>query len=418
MKVEEDELRFVLREAIADINTRKKKIDKVKELMYNMFNITNGETVFILNGKTPLDFMQKEMLFKVTKVLYEFNSRIGAEFDKEKLDVEKYFTEDEIIVYSQKIDRKKQDRDIVIKAGNWMKVEDDQYVIKIYPDELMYDYINRDKINYNPETQRYLTTIKTREGNEIQVITFDEDACGEIFDDMLNNFYISDMLALNVNPDYYLPPKVVNGDIIIPSKSVIDLIDGYHRLKAAINTKIRKPEWNQPLTFFLFICDTQKARRYILQEDEKIHLTKEQVEKTDELNPVIFIIEKLKKDVNFILRDTIKDHKETVINKTITRVFNPKKLYPENRPEAVKIYHFIKNNINDYIENNNLFGIEISKEKWFIFLYTLKYCMDNKKEFHDIINKLDIDSIEKKMDFTKTPSNKHYKIMKGVLKNV
>lgn len=419
MKVEEDVLRNVLREAIADASKIKTKVDIVKELMYGMFNVTSGETVFILNGKTPVDLMQKEMLYKTTKVLFELNNRISGTFDVNKLDVEKYFTEEECDIYKQKINRKKQDSDIVIKAGNWMKVEDDQIIIKIYPDELMKDYIGRDKINYNPETQRYLTTMKTKNGEDIEVITFDEDSCEDIFNDMFNGLYISNVLALNVNPDYYAPPRIVNGNIVIPSDSAIDCIDGYHRLRAAINTKIRKPEWNQPLVFFLFICDVQKACRYILEEDKKIHLSKEQATKSDEANAVNFIIKKLNDDINFVLRNTIVGNKEVAVNHTITRLFNPKKLYtPEDRQEAVKLYHLIKDNINKYIESDNLYGVELSKEKWFIILYVLKYCVDNQLEFVNVICRIDFDLLEKEINFTKTPSDKHYASVKEALKNV
>jgi hypothetical protein len=419
MKVDESDLRSVLREALADANKKKTSADKAKKLMYNMYNITVGEAAFILNGKTPLELMQRDMLFKVTNSLYELNKRVGATFDFEKLDVNKYFTEDEKIIYHQAIDRKKQDKDIVIKAGNWMKVEDDQYVIKIYPDELLSDYINRDKINYNPETQRYLTTLRTKSGEEIQVITFDEDACEDIFNEMSNGLYISNVLALNVNPDYYTPPRIVNGNIVIPHDSVIDCIDGYHRLRAAINTKLRNPDWNQPLVFFLFICDVQKACRYILEEDKKIHLSNEQTEKSDETNAVNFIIKKLNDDVHFALRNTISGNKYNVVNKTIAKLFNPNKLYTqEDRQEAVKLYQLIKNNINSYIENNDLYKQEITKEKWFILLYILNYCNDKEIEFVDFVGKFDIDLLSNHMNFTNTPSDKHYNILKEAIENV
>jgi hypothetical protein len=420
VKVEEDELRNVLREAISNVNKKRVTVDKTKELMYSMYNITAGETAFILNGKLPVDLMQKDMLFKVAKVLWELEHRPEGTFNINKLNVDDYFTEDEKKVYNKKINRKKQDKDIIIKAGNWMQVEEDQYIIKIYPDELLNDYINRDKINYNPDTQRYLTTLKTKEGDDIQIITFDEDACDDIFNDMSNNMYISNVLALNVNPDYNAPPRVLNGNIVIPNKSQIDCIDGYHRLRAAINTKIRNPEWNQPLVFFLFICDVQKACRYILEEDKKIHLSKEQVTKSDELDAVNFIIKKLNDDANFILRNTITNNKYTVVNKVISKLFDPSKLYTqEDRQNAVKLYQTIKENINNYIENNNLYGIEVTKEMWFIYLYVLKYCEnDQKLDFSNIINSLDMNALIIEMNFTNAPSDNHYRILKEVLQNV
>lgn len=420
MKVEVGILYEVLHEALADINKQPNTfINGFKKLAFKMYGFTNGEMAFILNGKTPVELMSKDTLFKLTRVLYEINKSLKSTFNIDRLDVKKYFTENEEMLYNEKIDRTKKDEDIVIKAGNWMQIEEDQYVIKIYPDELINDYINRDKINYNMETQRYLTKLKTKNGDDIEVITFDGDACEEIFNDMYNGLYISNVLALNVNPDFNTPPRIVNGNIVISNEAEIDCIDGYHRLRAAINTKLRKPEWNQPLVFFLFICDVQKACRYILEEDEKIHLTKEQVTKSDDSNAANFIIKKMNEDLNFVLRGTITDNKNMVINKAIEKLFNPSKLYTtEDRQKAVQLYNFIKKNINDYIENNNLYEVETTKEMWLIYLCALKFCMDKKLDFGSIVGKLDINKISNEINFTKTPSDKHYNIIREKLKNV
>lgn len=418
MKVEEEVLHEVLREAITDATKIKTYVNKVKELMYNMFNVTNGEVAFILNGKTPVDLMQKDMLFKVTKTLYEFNKRSNSTFDYNKLNVDDYFTESEQLVFNQKIDRNTQEKDIIIKAGNWMQVEEDQYVIKIYPNELIDDYINRNKINYNPETQRYLTMKRNKEGDSISMITFDSGACEDIFNDMYNDLYISNILALNVNPDYYAPPRVINGNIVIPSDSAIDCIDGYHRLKAAILTKQRKPEWNQPLVFFLFICDVQKACRYILEEDKKIHLSKEQANKYDETNSANFIIEKLNSDIKFIPRGTITGKKYIAINKIIEKLFEPEKLYnSEARKNAVQLFQKIKENINEYIEQNNMYDTDITKEMWFVYLNALKHSIDTNSSFLETMDKIKLDDISE-ISFVNTPSPKHYTIMKEVLLNV
>ena len=417
----EDKLREVLRLALADANADDKVKtfkDQYKTIMYNMYNITAGEATDILIGKLPVELMQKDTLFKVTSVLYELNKTTNGTFDVKKLNVDDYFTEKEKVEYNQKVDRETQNEDIIIKAGNWTKVTDDQYFIIITPDDLMSCYINRNKINYNPNTQRNLTIKETKTGL-VKMITFDSDAYKEISESMENNNYISDILALNVNPDYYAPPRVVNGNIVIPNDSQIDCIDGYHRLQGAITTKINHPEWNQPLTFFLFICDEDKAVRYILQQDKKIHLSDEQVTKADTTDAANFIINKLNDSSKFILRNTIDENKYIVLNKIITKLFNPSKLYkPEDRQEAVKLFQIIENNINELIETNNLYNVEITKEMWFIYLYVLKYCIDNKSDFVSTINKLSMDDLLEQIKFINKPNSNHYKIMRKVMQNV
>jgi len=417
----EDKLREVLRLALADVNSNDKTKsykDQYKTIMYNMYNITAGEATDILTGKLPVELMQKDTLFKVTSVLFELNKTINGTFDIKKLNVDDYFTEKEKIEYNQKIERKIQDKDIVIKAGCWTKVADDQYFITITPDDLMNEYINRNKINYNPKTQRNLTIKETKTG-KVKMITFDSDAYKEIYESMGNNNYISDILALNVNIDYYAPPRILNGNLVIPNESQIDCIDGYHRLQGAITTKISNPDWNQPLAFFLFVCDEDKAVRYILQQDKKIHLSDQQVVRADSTDAANFIIDKLNDSSKFIMRNTIDNGKFVVLNKIITKLFNPSKLYtPEDRQEAVKLYQTIENNINELIETNNLYNLDITKEIWFIYLYVLKYCTDNGLDYVSTINKLSIDDLLGKIKFTNKPNDKHYRLMREVVKNV
>ena len=417
----EDKLREVLRLALADADANDKTKsfkDQYKTIMHNMYNITAGEATDILTGKLPVELMQKDTLFKVTSVLHELNKTTKGTFDSSKLNVDDYFTDKEKLEYSQKIIRKVQDEDIIIKAGCWTKVADDQIFITITPDDLMNYYINRNKINYNPKTQRNLTIKETKTG-KIKTITFDKVAYGSISIGMANNDYISDILALNVNPDFYNPPRIVNGNVVIPNESQIDCIDGYHRLQGAITTKINNPDWNQPLAFFLFICDEAKAVKYILQQDKKIHLSDEQATKADDTDAANFIIGKLNDSPKFILRNTIDDTKFVILNKIITRLFNPSKLYkPEDRQEAVKLYQTIENNINELIEVNDLYNLEFTKEKWFIFLYILKHCVDNELDFVTIVNKLSIDDILNQIRFTNKPNDSHYRIMREVVKNV
>ena len=417
----EDKLRQVLLLAVNDANANDKTKtfkDRYKTIMYNMYNITAGEATDILTGKLPVQLMQKDTLYKVTSVLFELNNSTDGTFDIKKLNVDDYFTDKEKIEYSQKINRKVQDEDIVIKAGNWTKVNDYQYFITITPDELMKNYINRNKINYNHKTQRNLTIKETKTG-KVKMITFDKDAYKEIRESMASGNYISDILALNVNPDYYAPPRVVKGNIVIPSGSQIDCIDGYHRLQGAITTKINNKDWNQPLTFFLFIYDESKAVKYILQENEKIKLSDEQATKADDNDAANFIINKLNDSSKFILRQTIDDDKFIILNKIINKLFSPPKLYkPEDRQNAVQLYQLIEKNINELIETNNLYNLEVTKEMWFIYLYVLKYCNDNELDFVTTINKLSIDDLLEQIKFTNKPNDSQYRLMREVIKNV
>ena len=421
MKVEESELNEVLRLAIFDANNRGKNfIDQIKKTMFNLYDMTGGEVAELLNGRIPIEIMSKDTKFKLTNVLYELNKNINSTFDTEelnKLNIDIYFTEKEKIDFSKKIDRQLQEEDIIIKAGNWMRVEDDQYVIKIYPDDLLKTYINKNKINYNPETQRDLSIKETKTG-KIKTITFDSRAFNDIYNSMKNNLYISDTLALNINPDFNIPPKIVNGDIVISKDSKIDCIDGYHRLRAAITTKMSNPNWNKPLVFFLFICDVDKAVQYILQQDEKIHLSDEQTTRVDNIDAANFIIKKINTS-NLYLRNTIDDTKAISLNKIINKIFEPKKIYKQaDIIEPLNLYNMITNNMNAIIERDNLFNADVSKERWFVYLYIMKYCEDKNLDFLRVADKESVEKILDRITFKREPTNVNYKFMKEVINNV
>lgn len=416
MKVNENDLREIIRLALFNVTDErnKKATDKFKELMFNMYGYTGGEAIDILNGKLPVELMQKDLMFRVTKVLYELNKHIDGTFDIEKLDVNNYFTEREIEDYNKKIEKNTKDDDVVITQ--WLRVADDQYIIVLSLDEIS-DLVNRNKLRYNPETQRDLTIKETKNG-KVKVITWFPDSFNNICEAMKNDLYISDTLSLNVNPDYYAPPKIIKGNLVIPKESVIDCIDGFHRFKAAITTKMGRASWNQLFIFNLMVFDKDKAVRFILQQDKKNHLSDAQTTRTDTTDPVNFIIDKLNDSTKFILRGKIIDEISYTFNKVVNKLFEPKKLYTtEDRKEAVNLYNLIEKNFNELIEQNSLYSKELSKEEWFIYLYILKYATDNQLEFIELVNKLSISSIIDEVKFVNQPSSKHYKYMSEVINN-
>jgi hypothetical protein len=416
MKVEENILQEILRLALADTNNRPKSFqDQFKSLMFNMYNITGGEATDILNGKLPVELMQKDTMFKLTKVLYELNKRPESTFDFKKLNIDDYFTDKEKNEFNKNVDRKSNDEDIVIKQ--WLQVNDDQYIIVVPMDDVL-SWVNKNKIKYNPETQRDLTIKETKSG-QLKKVTLFEDSLKDIYDAMENNRYISDALSLNINPDFNAPPRILRGNLIIPNESNLDCIDGFHRLTDAILVKLKHPDWNQNFIFNLMVFDKDKAVQFIIQEDKKNHLTDEQVSKSDAADASNFIIDKLNKSNNFHLRNTIDDNMSVTLNKIITKLFNPHKLYSiEDRQDAVRLYSIIEKNINELVEQYNLFNTDVTKEMWFIYLYTLKYTLDNKLNFIECINKINMGNLLQQIQFTNQPINKHYKIMNEVISNV
>jgi hypothetical protein len=415
MKVEETILRSILNEALSDGNNRPKAFEnRFKTTMYNMYDITPGEAIAILNGTISTEIMPKETMYKTLKVLYDINKSLNDGFDIKKLEADRYFTEREIENFSQKVNRKKEDKDIIIE--NWIRVAEDQYVTVLTIGDIV-DLINRNKIRYNPETQRNLVIKETQNGVEKHIKLFPK-ALEEIEESMINNNYISNAITFNINPDKFEPPKINKGKLIISKDSIIDCIDGFHRLKVANIVKIKIPDWNKNFIINIMVFDKNKAIRYILQEDKKNHLSNEQVMESDHNDAANFILNKLIESNNFYHRSYITD-KKVVLNVLINSIFKPKRLISvESRSEAVRLFTLIEKNINNFIEVNDFYKKEFTKTEWFIYLYVLKYCLDNNMNFIDIINKIPVNSLLEDINFSSKPISKHFNLMSEVVNNV
>lgn len=415
MKMNENILRDVLREAIADANRRPNTFQKqIQITMSHMYNVSPGETAFMLNGRTPVDTMSEDTMFKLTTVLYELNKTNPSDtFDYNKLDTDRYFTENEKIKYNQKYNREVIDQDIVFK--NWRQVANDQYVIVTDNKELT-KLASLNKIHYNPETQRALTIIHTKEGI-IKKVTIIPEAYEAIYENMRAGNHIPDELTFNVNPDFYEPPKIFRDNLVIPKESIIDCIDGYHRLKAMINLTLVDPNFYLPVILVITVFTVEKAKQYILQKDKKNHLTDEQITQYDQYDAANFIIEKLKQSMYF-KNGNIDDISYT-LNKIITQIFKPENLKKtEARPKAVALFKEIESRMNDLIESKGYFNKILTKEEWFIYLYLIRFSINNKKDFLDIVDQVNIDDLLSKIKITNKPISKHFSIMSEVIDNV
>lgn len=414
MKVNENILREALRDAIADVENRPSTfVKKVKTTMSHMFNITGGETAFILNGRTPVDTMSDSTMYKVAVVLHELISNDPSSFNTDRLDVNNYYTDDEIKAYSKKIDRKVVDKDIVFTQ--WIQVAKDQYVVTISNKELT-RLVAIGKIHYNPETQRSLTVIDTG-NNIIKKVTLFESALDSICANMKSEDYIADALTFNVNPDLYAVPKISGNDLIVPSGSVIDCIDGYHRLKSAVIVTKLEQDWEQNFIIVLTVFDVKKAKKYILQENYKNHLSEEQVKEYDQDDAANFIIDKLRDSI--YLKDSKLSNISYQLNNIINSIFKPDKLKSiEARQNALILYKNIEKCMNELIEENGLIGKVFSLEEWFVYLYIINFCINNNSDFMNVIYKIDINDILSQIKITKKPVTEHYKIMSEVIKDV
>lgn len=414
MKANPENLQQSLRLAILEINKRPNHVEKtLKEMALHMFNMTGGEIAYILNGRTPVDTMSEETLYKVAKILYEYLVNHSEDFNISEIDVTKYFTDNEQKNYNKKIDRKVVDSDIVREY--YVPIADDQIIISFTNKELT-QLAAMNKIHYEPETQRSLTTIETENGT-IQKVTINTDAYNSIFEDMKADDYIPNMLTFNADPDSSEQPRIVGNKVIIPQGCVINCIDGYHRVKVLIAVTKLKPDWNITIPVMFVGFDVKKAKRFIIQEDKKTHLTKEQTTEDNQDDAANFIIGKFKN--SDYLKDSGIQNISYQLNRIINGIFTLQPLKTnEARQKALLLFKRIEEEMNTLIEDNMWIGKEFSKEEWFMFLYLMDYCWSINVNFQDYIKKINLKELLELISITNEPSPKQYKIMKEAIKNV
>jgi hypothetical protein len=414
LKVNPEKLQQSLRLAILEINKRPNHVEKtLKEMALNMFNMTGGEIAYILNGRTPVDTMSEDTLYKVTKILHEYLVNHSEDFDVTQIDVTKYFTDTEQKNYKKKIDRKVIDSDIVREY--YVPIADDQIIISFTNKELT-QLAAMNKIHYEPETQRSLTTIETANGS-IQKVTINPEAYNSIFEDMKADDYIPNMLTFNADPDSSEQPRIVDNKVIIPQGCIINCIDGYHRFKVLIAVTKLNPDWNITIPVMFVGFDVKKAKRFIIQEDKKTHLTKEQTTEDNQDDAANFIIGKFKNS-NY-LKDSGVQNISYQLNRIINGIFSLEPLKTsEARQKALTLFKRIEEEMDTLIEDNMWIGKEFSKEEWFMCLYLMNYCWSINVSFQDYIKKINSKELLELISITNEPSPKQYKIMKEAIKNV
>jgi hypothetical protein len=343
-------------------------------------------------------------------------SRWG-QLDSSDLYAPKYFTESEIKQYENPYMDESYDKDIIING--WLKVADD-YLLTVVNIGQIYEWFNLCKIKYNENTQKKLV-IKESKGVMIRVLRIAKEAISSIIGLFKKDEFIPDDITININPETNPDCLHIEKDKIVISKdATIDLIDGMHQYISMTEYKSLHPEWDYNTEVRVVAFNDEKANRYILQRNNKNHLTDEEKteKKQDEAN---FVINRLNDSFNFILKGTVKD-KLFVINKILNQLFNLDKNDKtisriEHRQNSIKLANTIEKNINLLVERKKI-NVEFSNEMWFISLYLIYYCQLKEIDFEYLINNINLDELSKKIVFKKFPTPSNIKIINEVISNV
>lgn len=287
-------------------------INQFDELMWNNHHYLDAKTVFI--GSSNISDLSDEELFWFAHLVQNFSK------GTKNINVKRYFSdrEEKLYIKSKANDPKESIYPMEFHA---QRVGFDQWVGTITADRLMELY-NSQVINYNIETQRNPVVKYNRAGEEQLEINVNKKSVESIRMLMRNNLFISNTITLNVREDddeNEIDFDEYNG-ILILKNGRFDIIDGYHRYQAIIREKINNPNFVYNMIVMFTNFDTNKAKRYIAQEDKRNKINATYASSLDDTKYGTQIVNKLNQDTDFYLQGQFKPYKKQGNCFTIGRV--------------------------------------------------------------------------------------------------
>lgn len=295
-------------------------------------------------GARELDELNADQIFWIIDGLNHISHN--------SINVSEYFSDLEIRKYSAlKYEYKKPEKyPFIIK--NVLQVADDQWVAVVDVNFLkeMYD---KQLIVYNPNTQRELKKV-TRNGNTFYSIKVNNKSVTEITNLLLSNQFIPNALSFNLSIDNPNVEFDVRNNSIIILGGQLDIIDGYHRFKAAIEAKALDDDFNYPFIMEIMNFDETKACAYIAQEDKRNKLSLDYSKSLDATNPTMLIVDRINSSPASLLKGLVGKEGMNVVNKAhlfgvIDYFYDTKKL---SRSELVRTANYLISIINMCIDSN------------------------------------------------------------------
>lgn len=322
---------------------------------------------YIIGAKSKDEIPDNEMYWLIDA----FNNVFRA-----NMEMKTYFSDKEIVRFSSlKADYLKTDI-YPIRISPVIEIAEDQWVTKISID-LLKEFYDNQLIIYNPRTQRQLK--QRRRGQDVSyTIDIVSSSVKAIEGLMSKGEFVPNALTLNLNVD---DPEVdfdiVESELILNSGK-FDIIDGFHRFRAAINTKIKNPDFQFNFILNIMNFTEDKACQYIEQEDKRNKISKSYLASMDKSSPTNIIIDKLNNTLDSPVRDKIeRAHRGEIDRATLFSLLEfILKTKNMNRSQCIKTAVFIINILKIVQENNPdvvfddttmpvvLYGSSISKDAY------------------------------------------------------
>lgn len=317
---------------------------EVKKFLMEKYEYSDIEYMqYIIGAKSKDEIPDNEMYWLIDA----FNNVFKA-----NMEIKTFFSDKEIIRFSNlKADYLKAEI-YPIKISPVIEIAEDQWVTKISID-LLKEFYDNQLIIYNPRTQRQLKQMR-RGQDVLYTIDIVSTSVRAIEGLMNKGEFVPNALTLNLNVD---DPEVdfdIIGSELVLNSGKFDIIDGFHRFRAAINTKIKNPDFQFNFILNIMNFTEDKACQYIEQEDKRNKISKSYLASMDKSSSTNIIIDKLNNTLDSPVRGKIERAHRGEIDKAIlfSLLEFILKTKDMNRSQCIRTAVFIINILKIIQENN------------------------------------------------------------------
>ena len=269
------------------------------------------------------------------------------------------------------------------KFNNVLQINNNQWVCSLHIKDIIDLYLGQ-LIHYNTETQRQQTVVKTSTGSVKTKITVNQKSVKEIEKLIEKGLFISNFITINVNEDSGSSFVYDDEDSSFTLKEGhFDIIDGFHRMLAMSQAYSKNNNIDYITGVHIVAFPTDKAKRYIIQEDKKNKINKQYIKTLDGSDLINVLIDRLNETSYCETFGNIREDgkfSKTLFYSAISKTYGKIK----ERSDISKIVNKLVPVINDYCEHRRL-------ERYNI-LDLLTICQASKKDGIINYNKVALDS--------------------------
>lgn len=396
-----EELETALRKASENIVFNEEVCEKIRDYVYEKYNISTGSTMDMIAQRVSLKEKTEFELFCLADGFDEITKSKNKKI---------FFTEIEISNYTkQKLEINKIKFPIRIKCeqvarDQWIGASFSQFFMNLRRVQL---------IKYNANAQRVMKRVIRGESIMFKII-HNKLAIRSIKKLMKNNQYIPTSITLNIpydsEADFYYDEK--ERELVIKNIEAFDISDGYHRYLAMCELTDEDPEFNYPMEIRIINFADEKSRQFIFQEDQKTKMAHSDSKTMNINRPSNIVIDRLNEMTTFDMKGQIGRNEGTISYAGLSEVieyfyFKTNKNY--TNVDIRNTAQDVKEKLNTLVEYNESYlnrplGLNELTLIFYVFQIeenTVKACelidanLDNAKKIHfTVIGKKALDLIK------------------------